>query len=233
MLKSLALNEPVIYTDTEPRYRYTYGNSGEVAQVEDTALGTTIRREYDLANRPMRKTTLDANGEVYSAEVAYDQYNNLESFRERVGGENVYATGYEYDEENKPTKLTYSNGTEIRYEYDGLGRITKRTVTDGTDERETTYTYVPGANGNTTPLVQQISQPGGRMVYTYDETGNILSVEYPDIAGNNRISYAYDALGQLNRVNDPFDPTGMQGTTWVYTYDLGGNILSKTAYPFT
>ena len=33
-------------------------------------IGTTIRSEYDLANRPMRKTTLDTNGEVYSAEVA-------------------------------------------------------------------------------------------------------------------------------------------------------------------
>ena len=137
--------------DTEggARYHYTYGNSGEVAQVEDKALGTTVRSEYDLANRPMRKTTTDANGEVYAAEVSYDPYNNLACFKERVAGEDAYETGYEYDKENKPTKVTYSNGVEVQYQYDGLGRVTKRKVIDGTDTKETEYTYVKGINGNT------------------------------------------------------------------------------------
>ena len=42
------------------------------------------------------------------------------------------------------------------------------------------------------------------------------------------------------RVNDPNDPTAYNegglsnnGTTWIYAYDRGGNILSKTAYEFT
>ena len=51
---------------------------------------------------------------------------------------------------------------------------------------------------------------------------------------SNRITYGYDPLGQLIRANDPFDPTaGVKGTTWVYSYDQGGNILRKAAYPFT
>ena len=34
--------------------------------------------------------------------------------------------------------------------------------------------------------------------------------------------------------SDLFDSiAGVQGTTWVQTYDQGGNILSKKAYPFT
>ena len=122
------------------RYHYTYGNNGEVAQVEDKVLGRTIRSEYDLANRPMRKTTTDASGEIYTAEVSYDSYNNLQSFKERVAGETVYETAYEYDAENKPTKVTYSNGVEVQYQYDGLGRVTKRTVIHGTNQQETSYT---------------------------------------------------------------------------------------------
>ena len=291
------------------RYHYTYGNNGEVAQVEDKVLGRTIRSEYDLANRPMRKTTTDASGEIYAAEVSYDSYNNLQSFKERVAGETVYETAYEYDAENKPTKVTYSNGLEVQYLYDGLGRVTKRTVIDDTDSQETAYTYVHGAGENTTPLIRRITHPGERIQYTYDEVGNILSVEYPDrqpetipteltlrtednkpiypsetaevnvgyapvyggsaatvpqvededgklvefgltaehdtvstteLTGcedgrqSNRITYGYDSLGQLIRANDPFDTTaGMKGTTWVYSYDQGGNILSKVAYPFT
>ena len=40
--------------------------------------------------------------------------------------------------------------------------------------------------------------------------------------------YAYDALGQLIRVNDPHE-----NATWVYNYDRGGNILSKVKYAYT
>ena len=48
------------------------------------------------------------------------------------------------------------------------------------------------------------------------------------------MNHAYDLLGQLIRANDPHDTTaGSSGTTWVYAYDLGGNILSKTAYAYT
>ena len=44
----------------------------------------------------------------------------------------------------------------------------------------------------------------------------------------------YDAIGQLIRVNDQWDTTaGTTGTTWVFTYDLGGNILTKNAYAYT
>ena len=40
--------------------------------------------------------------------------------------------------------------------------------------------------------------------------------------------YAYDALGQLVRVNDPHE-----NATWVYNYDRGGNITSKVKYAYT
>lgn len=296
-------------TESSVRYHYTYGNNGEVAQTEDMTLGMIVRSEYDLANRPMRKTTLDTNGEVYMAEVAYDQYNNLASFKERVAGINTYSADYAYDTENKPTRISISNGTEIRYEYDNLGRVYKRIVLLGTNSLESTYTYVNGINGNTTTLIRRITQAGERTIYTYDETGDIVSVTYPDrqpeeepsvlclvtdeneslhasetaqiVTGfapvyddilssanriedadenpvdygltseqdtvssipltgrtdgrqKNRISYKYDSLSQLIRVNDPFDPTAsLQGTSWIYIYDQGGNILSKIAYAFT
>ena len=64
----------------------------------------------------------------------------------------------------------------------------------------------------------------------YDDAGNIISVS----DGSKTISYEYDLLGQLTRVNDPHDTTAdATGTTWLYTYDLGGNIQSKVAYAFT
>ncbi len=60
--------------------------------------------------------------------------------------------------------------------------------------------------------------------------GNIASVTQ----NSKTTYYVYDNLGQLIRVNDQNDTTsGTTGTTWVYAYDQGGNILSKTRYAYT
>ena len=120
----------------------------------------------------------------------------------------------------------------MAYVYDGLGRISRRTVNAGSTGVATTYGYLAGGHGtnSTTPLVQTITQSGTTLTYAYDDAGNITSVS----DGSKTISYEYDLLGQLTRVNDPHDTTAdATGTTWLYTYDLGGNIQSKVAYAFT
>ena len=51
---------------------------------------------------------------------------------------------------------------------------------------------------------------------------------------NKKCSYEYDAIGQLIRVNDEKDTQGHStGTTWVYEYDNGGNILARKRYVYT
>ena len=102
----------------------------------------------------------------------------------------------------------------------------------------TQYGYVQGASAYgtnaTTPLVASITQGSGtnafNLAYTYDDRGNITS----ETRNGNTTTYEYDKLGQLVRVNDKNDTTGgSTGTTWIYAYDRGGNILSKTAYAYT
>lgn len=108
--------------------------------------------------------------------------------------------------------------------------MTRRALNLGGNQLDTAYTYLPGAQGGTTPLVQTIAQSGATLTYAYDDCGNIISVS----DGGKTTSYAYDLLGQLIRVNDPYDTTaGTSGTTWKHAYDQGGNIQSKTAYAFT
>ena len=100
------------------RFAYTYGNNGEVAQVVDSALGRVIRSEYDLANRPIRKTTFTTAGvPIYEAQVGYDEYGNLCKLRETVAGSETHTTNFTYDEENRPTVLTYENGQAVTYIY--------------------------------------------------------------------------------------------------------------------
>ena len=72
--------------------------------------------------------------------------------------------------------------------------------------------------------MKKITQNGISFEYEYDTRGNIVSEK----RGNLTTTYAYDALGQLIRVNDPHE-----NATWVYNYDRGGNITSKAKYAYT
>ena len=68
------------------------------------------------------------------------------------------------------------------------------------------------------------------LTYDYDNNGNITSVS----DGTKTVRYEYDGLGQLIRVNDETDASaGSASTTWVFSYDLSGNILTKAAYPYS
>ena len=108
----------------------------------------------------------------------------------------------------------------------------------GSKTIRTAYTYLSASSpalGYTTLLVQKIAQNGETLKYTYDKVGNITSVKVTHANGAVKtVIHEYDMLGQLTRCNDPYDTTaGSAGTTWVYAYDLGGNILSKKAYAYT
>ncbi|MBR6841457.1 MAG: hypothetical protein IKM77_04055, partial [Prevotella sp.] len=139
-----------------------------------------------------------------------------------------HVTGFGYDDENRVTALTFTNGS-VGYTYDALGRISQRTVKPTNTAIPTTYTYVPGGHGtdSTTGMIQTIAQGGVTLTYQYDDRGNITSVS----DGTKTTSYVYDAIGQLIQVDDEFQTTwGGDGTRWVFTYDLGGNMLTRTAY---
>ena len=98
--------------------------------------------------------------------------------------------------------------------------------TNAAAQMTTNYGYADGSYGagSTTPLVSSIQQTGVSFAYTYDNRGNIVS----ETRNGATTTYAYDALGQLIRVNDPHE-----NATWVYNYDRGGNITSKVKYAFT
>lgn len=219
--------------DTDDRFQYTYGANGEVARVKDCARDVSVLSEYDAANRPRRKTVLEGDKHAYTGELVYDAYDNVKTFKEQVGeNREKYTTTFTHDEENRPTLMTFGDNQTVTYTYDGLGRVSERSANAGGTAVTTAYTYLDGAYGSnsTTPLVRTMTQAGTELTYTYDETGNITGIS----DGQQRITYVYDLLGQLIRVNDPYDTTaGTAGTTWVFAYDHGGNIQKKTAYAYT
>ena len=228
----------VVYgEETAPRYEYNYNAKGQVARVRDNLLNRTTQSEYDLANRPVRVKTAEAGQHVYTGQVAYDNvYGNLSEFTEKVGeNRQEYGTKFGYDDENRPTSLTYSaNGKEIGQStttIDKLNRTTFSAVKLGSKTFTSEYHFAAGGygTGSVTNLVSSITQPGCNCGYGYDDNGNIASATL----NGKWTGYTYDALGQLIQVNDHSDTrSGENGTTWKYTYDLGGNILKKERFAY-
>lgn len=222
-------------SDASKKFSYEYGANGQVARVTNHELNRTVLSEHDSCSRPMRITHLSGTEHLYTGEVTYDAQNNLHTFEEQVGEDRTaYTTTFSYDVENKPTLLKYNdaNTDKVAYTYDALGRMETRTVTVGGEEYETSYGYISGEQGagSTTGQIATIEQTGGNFTYTYDANGNISCVQQD----GKYTYYTYDALGQLIRVDDQNDTTsGASGTTWVYAYDKGGNILSKKRYAYT
>ena len=58
-----------------------------------------------------------------------------------------------------------------------------------------------------------------------DNAGNITSVKEN---GVQKLSYTYDSIGQLTRENNAY-----LEKTYVYAYDLFGNMTSKKTYAYT
>ena len=228
----------VVYgEETAPRYEYDYNAKGQVARVRDNLLNRTTQSEYDLANRPVRVKTSEDAKHVYTGQVAYDNvYGNLSEFTEKVGeNRQEYGTKFGYDDENRPTSLTYSaSGKEIGQStttIDKLNRTTFSAVKLGSKTFTSEYHFAAGGygTGSVTNLVASITQPGCNCGYGYDDNGNIASATL----NGKWTGYTYDALGQLIQVNDHSDTrAGDNGSTWVYEYDRGGNILGKKLYPY-
>ena len=228
----------VVYgEETAPRYEYDYNAKGQVARIRDNLLNRTTQSEYDLANRPVRVKTAEAGQHVYTGQVAYDNvYGNLSEFTEKVGeNRQEFGTKFGYDDENRPTSLTYSIGAttigQSTTTIDKLNRTTFSAVKLGSKTFTSEYHFAAGGygTGSVTNLVASITQPGCNCGYGYDDNGNIASATL----NGKWTGYSYDALGQLIQVNDHSDTrSGENGTTWTYSYDLGGNILKKERFAY-
>ncbi len=159
----------VVYgEETAPRYEYDYNAKGQVARVRDNLLNRTTQSEYDLANRPVRVKTSEDAKHVYTGQVAYDNvYGNLSEFTEKVGeNRQEYGTKFGYDDENRPTSLTYSDGAtaigQSTTTIDKLNRTTFSAVKLGSKTFTSEYHFAAGGygTGSVTNLVASITQPG-------------------------------------------------------------------------
>ena len=149
------------------------------------------------------------NGDKYS--YTYDSDNeNITGII--IDGKLAYEMTYDSDD-NITKQVDHINGENYTYEYDADGNTT---AVKGSDGFNILYLDTETTTDGTTTLT---NTAGESNVYKFDKNNNIKSITKDD---KEVASYKYDGLEQLVRENDE-----VADKTYVYTYDEGGNIVSK------
>ena len=224
--------------DSNKTVTYTYDSLGNVTKEIDTIAGVERIYKYSEYGQIIRYTekNISSGNAKYSVYYVYNTLGQLTK-ETHFMGEVSYTYQYTYDSEGKLTKTAVvpNEGSFVsqRIDYDSLGRIQKIYTKENEDNpNAVTYqiTYEDDSN-----RVERWYAYGGlfdnKYDYNYDKNGNITEIYVDTDEGTYEISYEYDTLGQLVRVND--QTLGTAGETWTYSYDLGGNITSKSRYAFT
>ena len=204
---------------------YTYDNNGNLGLLTDSASGRRTQYFYDFQDRLMR---WEQSGSGYANSVTwgYDDNNNLSTQKQTLNG-TTYTTSYTYDKDNR-LKSAAEGKVADRYVYDSQGRLTALVNENDSDDVLTTFIgYKDLSSSATSGQVKTWKvRPYGRTTYLYEGTysydvhGNITAV-----SGTNNSKYTYDSFDQLAS-----EENSSLRKKWVYTYDDGGNILSKQEY---
>ena len=230
---------------------FAYTSTGKRDTVKDTR-GTTSYR-YDDRDRMNKHTypdekaidyTYDKNGRIstlssFASTVTYS-YSASGRLKD-VTDPQESVTSYNYDDAGNRTGLAYPNGTAVSYVYDNNNRLTQLTHQNSVGEILASYAYTLGAIGNRTRIDES---NGISRKYDYDDLYRLTKEQVTDPANAQtyKNDYSYDAVA--NRLNKTYtaynQPAASNDYAYnnadqlltengiAYTYDLNGNLASKT-----
>jgi RHS repeat-associated protein len=172
------------------------------------------RFENDLLGRRTKKIQPDSTYELF-------EYDNNGNLTKHTNYENKI-TNYNYDGLNRITNEVYDDTQyNVYYEYDNgqnaLTRLTKIQDKSGSTE----YKY-----NNLGLITEEKKTLDGQTyvtAYTYDNTGLLQNISYPQVQGQNTdVSYTYDELYRIQAIK-------LNGSTLITnTYDNTGRLTSKS-----
>ena len=210
-------------TGTSGNYNYSYDGRSNLESIVDEVNNNKATYTYDLANRVVKEE--NTNG--YAAQYEYDKNSNVSKITDKLN-QDAKVTQYNYDLNNHINNIRLYNNTLFINNYDRLLRtVNKQIKTENGNTYQTELSYTDIANSNKTSTQINCMKNGqdNALNYTYDKNGNIETISEADVLKH---KYYYDSLNQLTRENDKG-----RNMTITYEYDQGGNILSKTIYPYT
>ena len=132
-------------------------------------------------------------------------------------------TVYTYDKDGRE-KTAKAAAKTRQTAYNTLGRVQSHSWTGtGGTIGQVDYIYDPGANGSQSNQLQKMTYGSDSISYTYDNNGNITSIQTED----GTVTYEYDELYRLIREdNQILDQT----IAYIYTFD--GDLCRKKIYDY-
>ena len=204
---------------------YSYDASNQLKTISKAVGSQTLTTtyNYDVLGRVV--STVNANGH---ADVAtYDAEGNALTRANAL----AFSTQYQYDSDNRVTRVTGPEGSITDISYDKVGRVTTVTSAAGS----TTYSYDGDGRMTTSTdprgkVTQYTYDGAGRLITlvdangrstraTYDANGNVLTLVDPN---GNSTTFTYDTL------NRPLTRVDANGNQWNSSYDENGNIRTST-----
>ncbi len=175
--------------------------------------------------------------EAGTLELAYDIRGNIIQRQRTVSGQ-TFLTGYAYDSIGHLRRTTYPDGFVVEYGYDAGGNIAAlfdgegRQIASGFKYSATgqllniaygngvrsTFTYSDMAQMNSIHTSTQAGASLQDLLYVYDPTGNITTIE--DNAFGHSQSFVYDDISRLVQA------AGGYGER-IYAYDAIDNLVRK------
>lgn len=222
---------------TEQAVIYTYGSNGQVSAVHDVE-NSTVYNYYYSGDGTLTREKAKKNGVVlYERVYSYDNEG-------RLSGVDLYcledysspknSISYTYDSDNRLVGITNGNGQSTSYTYNVFGQLTSKTSSyNSSFTLKSSYAYYTSGREDVAGISPVVNAEiryingveNGRISYTYDDRGNIVSIVDED---GYITSYEYDDKNQLIRENSE-----RFNYTYLYQYDYSGNLLYKETRAYT
>jgi RHS repeat-associated protein len=217
------------------KYRYTYDGIGRLYSAEDVSENRTSYYEYNINGgiSAIRETETSTGNVLMFSKNTYDSMNRVSGISYTIGTTTkTYTFNYEFDTSNV-VSVDFPDGNSVYYTYDSFERLTSKRIkapnqTEDQFISKEEYTYATASDDYPINLIASIKyneSTSDMQSYTYDDMGNLLTVS---VGGTLKLSYEYDDALQLVRENNVY-----ANATYVYEYDLYGNITAKKTYAYT
>ena len=200
----------------------TINEKNQLTSINDKVSGITniFRDDYGNITRVSAKTT-----EAYT----YDSYGLLKS--KAYSGTVTHAYSYTYkDTAAKELETISVLGYDFKPLTDVNGRNTGKEIYSGANKVAGEYITYRKIGDRATNMPATVWYSTGNKInesikYKYDKCGNISEIREN---GHLKTKYTYDSLNRLIREDNKYC-----GTTFVFSYDLNGNITERCEYPYT
>lgn len=224
---------------------YTYDANGNVISITDQE-NRKISYAYDLLDRIINVTEgeletakyeydsvgnltkyVDGNGKATT--YTYNQLGEMTSITDPLGKVKEFS----YNVNSMLDTVTNPDGSTVEYDYDVLDELISKSY-DNDENPQALYGYDADGNrismddvaGTTKYEYDEVGRitavnlsSGKKILYSYDEYGNISKLTYPD---NTSVKYTYNELDQLTQIKD------RQGKVTTYERDANGNVIKVT-----